>query len=63
MVTCLGGADLRATDLGAADLLGTNLSLADLFGADLRHNVWKYTTCPDGSNSDSNHTHTCLEHL
>jgi hypothetical protein len=54
----LVGADLSGTSLRNADLTGADLTNADLEGADVEgavitEVVWRNTTCPDGTNSDS----------
>ena len=54
----LAGADLSGADLSGADLAGADLSTTDLDGADLTGTIltgvtWSATTCPDGTNSDS----------
>lgn len=51
--------DLRSADLRYAILQGADLGYADLTGADLTNAflegvLWGNTTCPDGSNSDTN---------
>ena len=66
----LTGANLTGAQLSLASLLNTNLTDANLFGAnlsetpnlngvylgpaDLSGAIWSNTTCPDGSNSDTN---------
>ena len=50
----LSGASLRNVDLTGADLTGADLSGADVAGAVLDDVTWGGTTCPDGTNSDSN---------
>lgn len=62
------GADLRSVNLTGAKLDGANLTGADLTGAvldsaSLKDVTWSNTTCPDGTNSDSNTPATCLGHL
>lgn len=49
----LYGSDMSGADLSDADLTGANLGGADLTGDDLSNVTWSNTTCPDGSNSDS----------
>jgi hypothetical protein len=49
----LNGANLSGANLHGADLTGANLTGANLSGANLTGVVWSNTTCPDGSNSDS----------
>ena len=53
----LSGTNLDQSDMSYADLTGANLSGADLTGV-----YWKYTTCPDGTNSDDN-GNTCVNNL
>jgi uncharacterized protein YjbI with pentapeptide repeats len=60
--TRLDGADLSNVDLSDAVLFGANLSGANLSGADLSGVAWTDTTCPDGTNSNSN-GFTCEGHL
>ena len=45
----LFGAKLRNADLTNADLSGANLTNAVLIGANLTGVTWSYTTCPDGT--------------
>jgi hypothetical protein len=59
--TNLVGADLVGADLAGAFLGFANLSGAALYGADLMGVTWINTTCPDGSNSDSDGG-TCIGH-
>jgi hypothetical protein len=49
----LNGADLAGANLDKANLTDANLGGADVKGANLNHATWSNTTCPDGSNSDS----------
>jgi hypothetical protein len=49
----LNGANLSGANLNSADLTGADLTGANLTGANLNKVVWSNTTCPDGSNSDS----------
>ena len=49
----LAGADLFETDLTGADLSETDLTGADLWGATTTTTLWSETTCPDGTDSDS----------
>lgn len=58
----LAGADLAGSNLAGARLQDANLTGADLSGANLRLAVWGNTTCPDGTNSNSNGG-TCIAHL
>lgn len=63
----LVGLDLSGTDLRDADFHGTHfdhvtLDGADLDGADLHDTSWHHTTCPDGTDSDSDHG-TCAQDL
>ena len=60
------GADLSGANLTNANLIGANLQSADLTnanltGANVLGVLWGSTTCPDGTNSDSN-SGTCLGH-
>ena len=68
-----GGTDLRSTsfvgtDLRYARLNGVDLSNADLTGANWRgatgvaSATFSNTTCPDGTNSDTNTGGTCVGH-
>jgi uncharacterized protein YjbI with pentapeptide repeats len=70
--------DFRGTDLRTASFVGTDLRYArlngvDLSGADLTGADWRRatglstatfsdTTCPDGTNSDTNANGTCVGH-
>ena len=67
--------DLASCELSGADLYGANLAGANLTGANLTEPwnpvlheaildavTWDNTTCPDGTNSDSNGG-TCEGHL
>jgi hypothetical protein len=58
----LSGATLTDASLGGATLSDANLAGANLFGADLSGVFWANTTCPDGTNSNSN-GFTCVGHL
>jgi len=63
-----GGASLRkaslgGADLSAADLSGADLGSADLAGARLDDVVWSGSTCPDGTNSDTNGGTCCGHHV
>jgi uncharacterized protein YjbI with pentapeptide repeats len=58
----LGGANLTSADLSGANLTYAYLGDATLAGADLSGVLWQGTTCPDGTNSNSNGT-TCCGHL
>jgi uncharacterized protein YjbI with pentapeptide repeats len=54
----LTGAELRGVNLTGANLTGANLTNATLFSAKLTGairtgGIWRHTTCPDGTNSDS----------
>lgn len=60
-------ANLSGTDFSASQLTGANATNANFNGADLRNTyrsdvVWNNTTCPDGTNSNSN-GNTCEGHL
>ena len=50
----LNGANLSYASLYDADLRYADLENADLSGADLTGVYWYDTTCPDGTNSNSN---------
>jgi uncharacterized protein YjbI with pentapeptide repeats len=54
----LHGANLQGADLTGAILTGANNSQ----GANLTNVTWSGTTCPDGTDSDSNGV-TCIGHL
>jgi uncharacterized protein YjbI with pentapeptide repeats len=58
----LSGANLNFTEMSGANLSDANLSGANLSGADLTDVVWSHTTCPDGTNSDSD-ANTCVDNL
>jgi hypothetical protein len=58
----LRDADLRNAKLDGADLTDTDLTGADLTGASLLKVRWHNTTCPDGTDSDTNGG-TCQGHL
>jgi hypothetical protein len=70
--TNLNGADLGGANLSGADLTGANLQDANLTdatltgalakGANLNGVVWSNTTCPDGTNSNTDGG-TCSGHL
>ena len=53
----LSHSELHESDMSYADLTGANLNDADLTGV-----YWKYTTCPDGTNSNNN-GNTCANNL
>ncbi len=50
----LADANLYGADLNSANLANANLAGANLAGATLLDAIWDNTTCPDGTNSDSN---------
>ncbi|HET8658653.1 MAG TPA: pentapeptide repeat-containing protein [Micromonosporaceae bacterium] len=58
----LRDADLRNARLDNADLTRADLTGADLSGASIAGVVWRDTTCPDGTNSDTNGG-SCAGHL
>ncbi len=62
----LTGANLGNADLAGANFTGANLENANAGGANFTSAVWANTTCPDGTNSDSDGgtcaKHTCLGH-
>ncbi len=49
----LTGANLRGAYLTDANLRGADLTDADLTGANLSGIVWRRTTCPDGTITDT----------
>jgi hypothetical protein len=57
----LRDADLHDARLDNTDFTGADLTGANLDGASLKGVVWHHTTCPDGTNSDTNGG-TCLGH-
>ena len=61
----LTNANLSNSYLFETNLTGANLSGADLTGSYLRYAIltdvaWSNTTCPDGSNSDTNGLNACV---
>jgi uncharacterized protein YjbI with pentapeptide repeats len=61
----LTGANLTKTNLSGADFSYANLTKADLAGATVSSTVfagtiWKDTTCPDGSNSNTHRKGQCF---
>jgi hypothetical protein len=60
--TDLASADLAGTDLDNANLTGANLTGADVTGTVFTGATWSNTTCPDGTNSNSD-ANTCLNNL
>jgi len=67
LATPYPGIDLADCTFTGANLTGVNLTGADLSGANLSYAVltgvsWSNTTCPDGTNSDSD-GHTCANNL
>ena len=73
--TNLSNANLSGANLSPTILTGTNLQGANLSGASYSGASFSNTTCPDGSNSDTNgywadpptdtvfvHTYTCIGH-
>lgn len=63
----LSNADLSYARLTDANLTGANLTNADLTGASGNPHfpqlaIWSNTTCPDGSNSDSNGLNSCYDY-
>jgi hypothetical protein len=58
----LTDADLQGVNLNGADLTGANLTGANLQGTNTNEVVWSNTTCPDGTNSNSDGG-TCQGHL
>jgi hypothetical protein len=61
-VANLTGADLAGANLSGFNLLDTNLTNANLAGANLSGVAWSNTTCPDGTNSNSDGD-TCVNNL
>jgi uncharacterized protein YjbI with pentapeptide repeats len=51
------GKSLIGADLSNANLKGANISNTDFTGV-----KWKNTTCPDGTNSDTNGSNSCVGH-
>jgi hypothetical protein len=58
----LTGANLSGANLNGANLTGANLTGAKLSGANLNKVTWSGTTCPDGTNSNTDGG-TCTGHL
>ena len=64
----LGGAHLNFANLSSADLQDADLTNTDLDGApggitaSVTAVAWNNTTCPDGTNSNSNTGNTCVGH-
>jgi uncharacterized protein YjbI with pentapeptide repeats len=58
----LTSADLLNAKLTSVDLSDANLTGADLRGTDVSSVKWSNTTCPDGSNSNTQNN-TCVGHL
>ncbi len=58
----LQNASLQGVNLEGADLTGANLTGAVLKGANTKKVTWSNTTCPDGTNSDSDGG-SCERHL
>jgi uncharacterized protein YjbI with pentapeptide repeats len=58
----LTGVDLVAATMDYANLTDANLTDADLSGATLVGAIWSSTTCPDGTNSNSDGD-TCVSNL
>jgi uncharacterized protein YjbI with pentapeptide repeats len=61
-VANLTGADLAGANLSGFNLLDVNLTGANLSGANLSGVAWSNTTCPDGTNSNSDGD-TCVNNL
>jgi uncharacterized protein YjbI with pentapeptide repeats len=57
----LSSASLYNVDLSNADLTGADMTGANWFDSTVTGVVWSNTTCPDGSNSDTNGG-TCCGH-
>ncbi len=58
----LSNAKLVGANLTGATLTGANLNGADLDGAVVKDVMWRNTTCPDQTNSDT-HKNSCDGHL
>ncbi|MEM7143090.1 MAG: pentapeptide repeat-containing protein [Actinomycetota bacterium] len=58
----LSGVDLTGARIVGAQLTGTDLTDASLAGAEFISVTWSGTTCPDGSNSDTNGSGSCIGH-
>jgi uncharacterized protein YjbI with pentapeptide repeats len=62
----LTGANLSNADLAGANLTGANLDNANAGSTNFTSAIWSNTTCPDGTNSNSDGgtcaQHTCLGH-
>jgi len=58
----LANAQLNQASLQNANLTGANLTGADVAGANLGKVTWSNTTCPDGTNSNTD-AGTCVGHL
>ena len=56
----LAGATFASTDLSYANFTNVDLTGVDLTTASLSSATWANTTCPDGSNSDTNPGNTCV---
>ena len=56
----LTGANLEDAALYLANLTGADLTGANLTGAPVTNAIWDNTTCPDGSNSDTNGWNRCV---
>ena len=56
-----GLANLNNAVLIGARLTNANLMGSNLIRADLTYVIWSNTTCPDGSNSDTNGLNACVE--
>lgn len=63
VVADLTGANLAGANLTRANLTNADLSGANLTGANLHGVIWSGTTCPDGTDSDSDVGGTCIGHL
>ena len=61
--TYMGAGSLAGSDLTDADMTGLNTDFGvGLEGVDVTGVTWTNTTCPDGSNSDTNGDNSCEGH-
>jgi len=58
----LSGANLINANLTGANLTGADLDGATMFNANVSGVTWSNTICPDGSNSSTNTSDTCIGH-
>lgn len=57
------GKRMTNANLNGADLRDANLTNANLTGATLAGVAWYNTTCPDGTNTNTNGDGTCVGHF